>query len=179
MLKDIGWVKGMLTDVCYTTNEPTHTSYQGQYNQGIMPAGIDVIRGRIVDIGEPIPRRRIQWVGHQAVGLGELADGRVIITRPVIPFAMLRGGCALVQAESPVPARTGEQAGGDAKGQSALPHLAPGVIGHPPNLSSVPVGYQDGASQMASVNVASPGCRQAGRGIAHRLRRWQSFRWEG
>jgi hypothetical protein len=82
---------------------------------GAVSRWIDVIRGRIVDIGEAIPRRRIQRVGHQAVGLGELADGRVIKTRPVVPLAMLRGGCALVQAESPVRVLTDEQAVGQGR----------------------------------------------------------------
>jgi hypothetical protein len=130
---------------------------------------IDVIRGRIVDIGEPIPRRRIERVGHQRVGLGELADGQVIKTRPVIPFAMLRGGCALVQAESLVPALTGEQAVGDAGGRVLsitctwltlrlrLPVPAPQV--HRPGIGLPrrgPEGAAQGPGQAGQASALSP-----------------------
>ena len=45
---------------------------------GDMPRRIDVIRRGVVDVGEPIPRRWVQRVGHQAIGSDEPVQVEVI-----------------------------------------------------------------------------------------------------
>jgi hypothetical protein len=77
-----------------------------------MPRRIYVVGRRVVDVGEAVPRRWVERIGHQAIGLGELAELRVVETRPVIPFATGRLRTRTVLLYSPSAGRPHAALGG-------------------------------------------------------------------